>query len=263
MHRIVNVVSDNFTPLPIYLHTISNYHPQENIRNKSGANNFHQILLILSGNGILKHKAETYQLKKGCAFFTASREPVEYMNTGGLVSSYVTVRGSAVDMMLGHFGYGGFLFYESVDLGKMMSDVNAIIDEFDSHHRESEISLLLYAFFMRFFEKDREEKLRPIDRTALYIEKNHMKKLTLEHLSEINGTSVSKLCTDFKKNFGATVFEYLINHRLKTAREILKIDESVSTKEAALSVGFEDISYFCRAYKKKYHLTPSEDRKKK
>ena len=141
-----------------------------------------------------------------------------------------------------------------------MSKIQQIINEFNEKRRESILSSMLYSIFLNFFEKDRDEKNSSLDNTILYIEKNYIKKLTYDKLSQINQSSVSKLCYDFKRKYNCSVFTYIVNYRLNCARTLLKTDCAIKIKEAAILSGFDDISYFCRAYKTKFGVNPSDDR---
>lgn len=116
---------------------------------------------------------------------------------------------------------------------------------------------MCYSFYTGFFEQLDGKALASLDKTALYIEKNFSKKITLDELAEINQTSVSKLCHDFKKKYGCTVFEQVLNLRLNYAYTLLNSGITIKTKEVAAECGFDDASYFCRAYKNKFGVTPS------
>ena len=52
-----------------------------------------------------------------------------------------------------------------------------------------------------------------------------------------------------------TCVEYINNLRLEKAVELFEKGNS-SIMEVSLSVGFHNLSYFHRAFKKKYHMTP-------
>ena len=63
----------------------------------------------------------------------------------------------------------------------------------------------------------------------------------------------------FKKITGQTFSEYLMDYRLGAAAQLLaKSDQSVS--EIAQTIGFDNLSYFCRIFKHKYHSTPRQYR---
>ena len=254
----MNLLPANFIPLPIYMYTVSSSYKQDDLDTPSGRD-FHQILFVVDGKGILKHDNKIYELKKGCAFFTAENVPVSYRSTDNLVTAFLTVKGSAVAELENHFECSGFLFRETIDTEKYLSDINAIIDEFYSHRRNSMLSSLCYSFFINFFEQNLHEHslMREI---ALYIEKRFTKKLTLKKIADKYGISVSKLSHEFKKEFNQTVFDYILNLRLSYARNLIILNPDSKIKDAALSCGFDDISYFCKAYKNKFGVTPSKDK---
>lgn len=84
------------------------------------------------------------------------------------------------------------------------------------------------------------------------------------HLSEsISVSELAKLCyfSDyhfmrfFKKHMNMTCVEYINNMRLEKSVELFE-QGNHSILDVSLSVGFHNLSYFHRAFKKKYHMTP-------
>ncbi len=253
-----NNISENDKALPICFYTVCDKHLQEYIIRPAGSLTFSQILFIVEGNGILKCGGHTYELKKGSAFFTGPDVPVEYINNGGLVSAFLTVKGTAVPELMKYFSCDGFLFYESVNIEKYLFNMKKIIDEYYTQKREGLLSAMVYSFYVDFFEEQNNAVAQ--DKVVLYIEKNFMKNLTLTELSEIGNCSVSKLCHDFKNKFNCSVFAYILDLRLNYARNLLHFNPKMLIKDAALSCGFNNVSYFCYAYKRKFNTTPSENR---
>ena len=260
MKRILNVLSDDYIPLPFCLHSMDISYPQETIHREDGTIHFHQIMVITSGTGILKCRGKSYPLKKGSAFFVESAVPHEYINTGELVSSYAAVYSDAVHTMMKHYGCDGFLYCESIDVDDYIADMAAVVTEYNGKRRDGVISSMLYSLYIKFFEQSKHNNPEPLDKIVLYIEKNYNKKLTLQKLAEVNKSSVSKLCHDFKIKFGCTVFQYIVNFRLNSAKMLLQTDRTASAKSAAMASGFDDVSYFCRAYKRKFGVTPTHDK---
>ena len=254
-----NHLSDHFKILPIQFFTVCDKHIQETIKRPDGDLNFHQILFVIDGKGLLKCNGNTYELKKGSAFFTAIGVPVEYINTGGLVTAFLTATGTAVADLMECFSCDGFLFYESINVEAYISAIRKITDEYYEHKRAGLLSAMVYSFYINFFEQQ-NHVFTKLDEVALYIEKNYMKKLTLAQLANIGCFSVSKLCHDFKKRLGCSVFQYVLNIRLTNARYFLMSDHRASVKDASISCGFDDVSYFCRAYKNKFGKSPAKDR---
>ncbi len=258
--RIINYLPENSKPLPINFHTVSSFYKQSSICRPYGQKLFHQILFILEGAGEVKCGGKRYELKKGSAFFSSKKIPIEYTNNGGLISAFLTADGPAIEALCEYYGYGDFFFIEHVNLDKYISKIEQIISEYYEKKRESVLSGMVYSFYLDFFEENREPYIDLIDRIALYIEKNYTEKLSLDMLAEKFGISVSTLCHDFKRKFGCTVFEHILNLRLTYARNYLLTVPSSTSTDAARSCGFEDICYFCRAYKKKFGKSPLKDR---
>ena len=246
MNRItINILPENFKPLPVIFNTASAFYQQKTTEYSGNKQDFYQILIVLEGKGTLYCNGEKHQLKKGCAFFTSIYTQSKYIDDGGLVSAFLTVKGDGMPQLIEHFGWGEFKFFPDVNTEKYVEDIIKIINEYYKTKNETVLSSLSYSFFINFFENQQENTLASLDKTALYIEKNFSKKLTLNELAEINKTSVSKLCHDFKDKYGCTVFQHIIN-----------FSATAKTKDVASVCGFDDVSYFCKLYKEKFKTTP-------
>lgn len=80
-----------------------------------------------------------------------------------------------------------------------------------------------------------------------YIKDNLSEYITLDNLSSHIGISKYHLSREFKEFTGQTIFEFINNMRCRLAKRMIKEGSSVS--EAALSSGFENLSYFSRKFK--------------
>ena len=67
--------------------------------------------------------------------------------------------------------------------------------------------------------------------------------------------SVNIILCVFQKHMNMTCIQYINNVRLEKAVELFEHGET-SILEVSLSVGFHNLSYFHRAFKSKYHMTP-------
>lgn len=85
---------------------------------------------------------------------------------------------------------------------------------------------------------------------------NYSSPLTLADLLEIYPHSKTKLCQEFSATYGMTIFEALINIRLQNAHDMLTMDPNISLKTVMNTCGFNDMSYFCKMYKRKYGRSP-------
>ncbi|RJG19145.1 helix-turn-helix transcriptional regulator [Paenibacillus thiaminolyticus] len=80
---------------------------------------------------------------------------------------------------------------------------------------------------------------------------------SLLELARLAGLNDYKLKLGFKELFGTTVFGYVRALRMNEARKILEKGEG-NVSEAALMVGYHNISHFAALFRKTYGYNPSE-----
>ena len=105
--------------------------------------------------------------------------------------------------------------------------------------------------------KEKEDTYEDIfGRLQKYIEKNYMKRITLSDISQeihANGNYLSRL---YKRKTGQNLFDSINRMRLNRAKAY--IAKGYRIVEAAEAVGFEDISYFSRVFRKLEGCSPRE-----
>ena len=94
-----------------------------------------------------------------------------------------------------------------------------------------------------------------------YIEDHYSEKITLEMLADKVNISVYYLSHIFKQYTNQTPIEYLNQYRLSTAANLLKTTDN-SIMDISFECGYNNVSYFNRAFKTKYNLTPKEYRRR-
>ncbi|WP_268034524.1 AraC family transcriptional regulator [Algoriphagus sp. PAP.12] len=88
-----------------------------------------------------------------------------------------------------------------------------------------------------------------------YIKSNIREQLTLEDLASKACMSKAHFVRTFKQELGQTPMEYVLNERLKLARNLLQMG-GLQIQEVAMMSGFNNISYFIRVFKKEFGRTP-------
>lgn len=84
--------------------------------------------------------------------------------------------------------------------------------------------------------------------------------ITLLVLSRKVGLNVHKLKTGFQQFYGSSVAIYLLDARMKVAKELL-IDTEDSVENVAFATGYVNVQHFSKAFKKYYKFTPAQYRK--
>lgn len=93
------------------------------------------------------------------------------------------------------------------------------------------------------------------------IEAEYATPLRIEDAAEACGCSQSHFMRWFKKMTGQGFTAYLNDHRMNLAAELLRITDA-TVLDIAGRVGFDNLSYFNRLFKRRYGMTPREYRSK-
>jgi signal transduction histidine kinase/DNA-binding response OmpR family regulator len=98
----------------------------------------------------------------------------------------------------------------------------------------------------------------------------HLESILEEHISDSQfntqdfadkmNMSRMQLHRKLKTLFGVSASQFIRNERLKAAAELLK-QKDVTISDVAYKVGFNDVGYFSKCFKKLYHLIPSDYQK--
>ena len=104
-----------------------------------------------------------------------------------------------------------------------------------------------------------EGQIQTVIGTRNFIDHNFDQELTLNLLSRIRFTSKFHLLRLFKKYYGLTPKQYLIDRRIEKSKDYLK--NGMTVTETCFAVGFESPSSFSTLFKSKIGLAPVEFQK--
>ena len=98
-----------------------------------------------------------------------------------------------------------------------------------------------------------------IEQIMEYIRQNYATSLTISQIAERYELDRRRLAYLFERHVGMSPIQYLIECRIRKAKELLHICDC-PVKQVAESVGYADSLYFSRAFKKQTGFSPSEFR---
>ena len=90
-----------------------------------------------------------------------------------------------------------------------------------------------------------------------HVTANFDSEIALADVAALCRLSPSRFCHVFRQEQGESFGQHLLRYRLERACERLA-DPATLTKEAAYAVGFNDLSYFARAFKRQLGVCPSK-----
>lgn len=99
------------------------------------------------------------------------------------------------------------------------------------------------------FTEKKNNNSKKMQKIYRYILVNYNNKITLDDVSEHMGMNRSSFCTFYKRESGKSFFSAIREYRINCACSILK-ETKMSIGEICFAVGFNDIPYFNRSFKK-------------
>ena len=139
--------------------------------------------------------------------------------------------------------------------GRLMTEasiLNILASQLIDHESEKSLSAL-------HVELSKEE-LRKIIALAEYISQNLNEKLNIDTLKNTSGLSPKKLQTGFKHLYGKSVYNYIRNVRLATARELIETTD-LTISEIVYQIGISNRSNFSKNFAKRFGILPMAYRK--
>ncbi|ADE14566.1 helix-turn-helix domain-containing protein AraC type [Nitrosococcus halophilus Nc 4] len=100
------------------------------------------------------------------------------------------------------------------------------------------------------------QKKNAINAGISYIEKNLHENISQSEVAELCGMTPFQFSRCFKQAYGMTFQEFVIRRRMTEAVRLLK-NPSASVTDVCYTVGFRDLSYFTRTFRRYVGMTPS------
>ncbi len=147
------------------------------------------------------------------------------------------------------------------DSSKLYDSINRLFDILENVPRFYELSTMseLFSIFEQLYKRDMIYQTNPSKKTfsqanmiadlVSWIDENHSEHITLELLAKKSGLTPNYLCRIFKEYTSKTPIEYVNSVRIDNICHDIKWGEK-SITEAAIDNGYNDISYFCKVFKK-------------
>jgi two-component system response regulator YesN len=122
-----------------------------------------------------------------------------------------------------------------ITVSKLKETMNRIKDRFSQKSEETVEEASKYSPFVSAIITD--------------IEENYSQKISLEDYAEKFKMTPEYISRIFSKELGVTFSNYLTEIRINKAKKLL-IDKNYKIYEVACMVGYNDVQYFCRVFKK-------------
>ncbi len=107
--------------------------------------------------------------------------------------------------------------------------------------------------------REMDKKQERLDMIRIFVTCNAQRNISLDDVVRHVGMNKSAFCTFFRQSTGKTFISYLNEYRIELACRLLK-QENIPVSEVCYHVGFTDIPYFNRTFRKHKGCSPSQYR---
>ncbi|MEK8127225.1 response regulator [Paenibacillus filicis] len=116
--------------------------------------------------------------------------------------------------------------------------------------------------YVQYMKECSNQQWRPeIQAVVKIIQEQYTSTIKLSELAKVIGFTEAYLSVLFKKETGETLMDFIIRHRMKKARELLR-DPSMKIYEVSEAIGYTDPNYFGKLFKKVEGIYPQEYKRK-
>jgi AraC-like DNA-binding protein len=226
----------------------------------------------LSGRGELRYRDKVYAVNPGeamlltvpddhCYYFPAGSESWEFI--------HITMNGREIMRLFNELRLKTGFLSEFKENSPVVKKAFSLLHDVEKGRIKSQYAAsgVAYEFVMLLLEYSKTVEAGVggppdfIQRVHDFCLTNIDKSITVEDMAECAGYSRFHFSRLFKEHMGTSPHYFMNELRIRLAVRLLQT-EQLSVKEIAARCGFEDISYFCKIFRKFQKISPNQFRGK-
>ena len=231
-----------------------------NIENRM-IRNFDLLEYVFEGKGTLKINNTVYKIEKGMTLFIPSNHihSIDSDPNEPLKILWIAYTCNYFELMVREFYIKGGAYF--IDSALDFISIQQLLDTKVLADIVFNTTNILHQILIKLAAANFLPKTNTLDEFKNKIESLIYSKGNLNKIIDSIGVSKSTLIKHFKKRYGSTPYQYLLDKKLKIAKDYL-ILTTIPIKTIAYMLAFSEEHYFCYLFKRKHGLTPLEYREK-
>ncbi|WP_177186674.1 AraC family transcriptional regulator [Paenibacillus sp. CF384] len=274
---------------------IDRYTIQKGEHIPSHTHDFVELVFVVEGSALHEMSGHTYQLVAGDVFvlepnvyhsYTCSPDKETIVYNVLFEASFLQREMEVLQQMPSFVNFfylvpflrktQSFVPYHSLQPSQKLqiqSHLQIIYDEFRQRREGYQLIIktrwIECLVWLSRFHHENRKTLQPVavsdkewmDSIVNFVELHYYQPLTLQQLSQLCGMSVSSFTAKFKETTGLSLLDYKHAVQIRHAVNLLETTDN-KVLNIALDVGFNDVSFFNRMFRKHTGQTPGEYRRR-
>lgn len=216
---------------------------------------------VYDGEGVIQENGKIYKITAGDFFilhpncyhhyYASPKKPWKKI--------FVVIDGdlSFPQMLLEQYSLSKTTIFPALNNSLMFEDIFELFKSCNTNiSRKFEILLCNSIISLAHFSKNITSDYTSINKAKRFIDKKIGTKFNIEEVANYANISVSFLCREFKKTFGVTPYNYILNTRVELAKTMLS-ETNEPIHLICERFNFADIAHFSKAFKKIVGVSPS------
>lgn len=223
---------------------------------------------VISGKGHIEYADRTIDVCAGSFYYIKKEVDVLYYadKNEPYEKIWVNVTGKMIERLTDIFMLGE-VYTSEADVMRMFLEIHDKLEHFEASSASEinrEISCLIYEILTvarksEFFPDNRNNDSLD-ERIRVYLDSNVYNDISLDSTAEYFGITKMHVIRLFKRRFGITPIQYLIDKKISIAKSLLK-GTVMPVGEIATLLRYSNTQHFSSSFKSAVGMTPNRYRK--
>ena len=216
---------------------------------------------VYSGNGTIQENDKMYNVSTGDFFILHPNCYHHYYANpkNPWKKIFIMIDGDITlpRTLLNQYSIADITVFPQINTPIMLEEIYELFKS-DNTNISQKLEILLCSMIIKLahMSKKNVSDFMSINKAKKFIDKKINTKIELDEVAQYANISVSFLCREFKKAFGATPHNYILNSKIELAKTMLT-ETSLPIHLISDRFTFTDIAHFSRAFTKIVGMSPS------
>lgn len=219
------------------------------------------IQYVISGSGIIMSDNHTFNVRQGDTFILSEEKNQNYYSNSDnhFERIWINFKGVLGKELLKIYGLENTIVLRNTNSLNLLMEIHEkckAISDPQEYKKESTQLFLKLVQFLADCKSESDDQDKPTDSIRLYIDTHITENISLADMAEHFHLSKEYIIRSFKKKYGITPHQYIINSKMKIADSMLRTGDR-TIEEIASELNFSDSHHFSSQFKKNFGIRPS------